>query len=185
MFHWIKTLVQGERDPQKEAFPGSLLLCLCRGRCVLFAKTSCFLAGQDSRQPPGAASLMGNGIGPSGARAAVGPQAGQEAEAELPGGLDGCVSRCPFPGSLLGSSTDVTCASCTRAPCSAAPRIRAGDRGLTRGEMPASLVQRDCWSSSSSDQTPRWVKTLSAKREICCWHTSKSHAASAQCHTHP
>lgn len=34
--------------PQNEALPGSLLLCFCLGHCFLFAKTSCFLAGQVS-----------------------------------------------------------------------------------------------------------------------------------------
>lgn len=44
----LKKLAEGGKASQDESFPGSLLLCFCLGHYFLFAKTSCFLAGQAS-----------------------------------------------------------------------------------------------------------------------------------------
>ena len=102
--------------PQNEALPGSLLLCFCLGHCFLFAKTSCFLAGQVSILQPRAAFLKWGNLplwGWTGQLCV--PRLGEEDE--LPWGLAGCIlatvlSLC----SLLGSSTNVTSASCVWAP---------------------------------------------------------------------
>lgn len=106
MFHWIETSARAGRDPQKELCRLPLALSLPEALCFVCQDQllPCWLGS-----PPaaGTASLMRGDWSLRGP-AAVGAPAGQEAE--LPRGLDDCVSLRPFPRSLLGSPTNVACA---------------------------------------------------------------------------